>query len=66
MDAIKNILFGKVSNRGVRLKTRKKFKIEFKLPPQKTVTFNVVQKKEKKETPKKVNTYSYTVQIKPQ
>lgn len=29
---IKNVHFGPVKNRGIRLKTRKKFRIEFKLP----------------------------------
>jgi protein TonB len=29
---IKNVQFGSVKNRGVRLKTRKRFRIEFKLP----------------------------------
>ena len=29
---VNNVQFGKVKNRGVRIKTRKKFRIEFKLP----------------------------------
>jgi TonB family protein len=53
---IKNVHFGAVKNRGLRLKTRKKFRIEFKLPvteksagqsPQRQVSYQVSPSKKK-------------------
>ena len=61
---LKNIQFGGVKNRGVRVKAKKRFKIEFKLPPQPKVNFSVTKKKnvDNEQTTKK--SYSYTIQIK--
>ena len=62
---IKKTRFGGAKNRGVRLKTRKKFKIEFKLPEQQKITYQLTSsstKKPKDDTPAK--TYSYTVKLK--
>lgn len=60
---IKNIQFTGVKNRGVRVKTKKRFRIEFKLPPQKKVNFNLVKTKpdSKKNVPDK--TYTYTLKL---
>lgn len=58
---INNIRFGGVKNKGVRIKTKKRFRIEFKLPAEKTLKYNLV--KEKKVSTEKDNTknYSYTI-----
>ena len=62
---IKNIRFGSVKNRGVRLKTKKRFRIEFKLPPQNKIQYEFKPKNETgKET--KISSpggYSYTIQM---
>lgn len=60
---IQNVQFPKVKNRGVRVKTKKKFRIEFKLPPQKKVNFQLTNKKVKEAEPKTSKTYSYTISI---
>lgn len=64
---LNNVKFGKVKNRGRRVKTWKKFKIPFKLPrhtSQKKIVYNIVkgknsEKKEKENAPK----YSYKIKI---
>ena len=63
---IKNIHFGGVKNRGVRLKTKKRFRIEFKLPPESKIKYEITSKKAvpKPENKKKSTGYSYTIQIK--
>ena len=62
---LKNTRYTSVRNRGKRVKTKKKIRIEFKLPPRKTVNFEVVSKKTdestKKTTPK---VYSYSINYK--
>ncbi len=63
---IQSVRFGSVKNRGVRLKTRNRFRIEFKLPPQKKIAYTVNRTKKPSlpETKKQVKvTYSYTVVI---
>ncbi len=67
---IKNVQFGGVKNRGVRLKSKKKFRIEFKLPPQtkqKTsynYSYNKTQDTKPKENlPNKKPGYSYTIKL---
>ncbi len=69
---IKNVQFGGVKNRGVRLKTRKKFKIEFKLPPKRKVNYNftkptssdVDNEKNSQKKPAQNQKYSYSITIK--
>lgn len=61
---IKNIQFPKVKNRGVRVKTKKKFRINFKLPPQKKVNFNLVKTKPVENKPIPTKSYSYTIELK--
>ena len=62
---LKNTRYTSVRNRGKRVKTKKKIRIEFKLPPSKTVSFEIVSKKKdeptKKTTPK---VYSYSINYK--
>jgi len=64
---IKNVQFGSVKNRGVRLKTRKRFRIEFKLPQrQKKISYSVTpeQKTASPENGKQSGkTYSYTIRM---
>ena len=65
---IQNVHFGSVKNRGVRLKTKKKFRIEFKLPPQKKINYNLTKTNDiKKENDEKESSagkkYSYSVKI---
>ena len=64
---IKNVRFGGVKNRGVRLKTKKKFKIEFKLPPKRKISYNLTkttskEKNDQKE-PEQNQKYSYSINI---
>ena len=69
---IKNVQFGGVKNRGVRLKTRKRFKIEFKLPPKrkvsynltKTTSFDVGDQKNSEKKPAQNQKYSYSITVK--
>lgn len=63
---IENVQFGVVKNRGVRLKTRKKFKIEFKLPSQRKISYNLTKTNQKEEKPvtnkaEKNQKYSYSI-----
>jgi TonB family protein len=64
---IKNVQFGSVKNRGVRLKTRKRFRIEFKLPPQKKkVSYSVTPAQKTPSSdkqPQSGKTYSYTIRM---
>lgn len=63
---LRNIHFGGVKNRGIRLKTKKRFRIEFKLPKQSNIQYvykskNKENKEETKSIPPK---YSYTISTK--
>lgn len=60
---IKAVQFGKVKNRGMRVKTRKKFRIEFKLPPQKKINYTVVKSDPNLQSEKNTITFSYTVRF---
>ena len=60
---IKNVQFGGVKNKGVRIKTKKRFKIKFQLPPENKVNYNLVMKKDKEPKSDVVKSYSYTIQI---
>jgi protein TonB len=59
---IKGIKFGGVKNRGIRVKTTKKFRINFTLPKS-NVTYNYVKNKIEKHTGQQPKKYSYTIQI---
>jgi TonB family protein len=63
---IKNIHFGAVKNRGLRLKTKKRFRIEFKLPPQNKIHYEFKPKNKVEDETKnsKPGGYSYTIPIK--
>jgi TonB family protein len=59
---IKNLKFGAVKNKGIRLKSKKRFKIKFQLPPENKISYNLVQAK--KSVSEKEKTYTYTIKIK--
>ena len=62
---IKSVRYTSVRNRGKRVKTKKKIRIQFKLPPRKTINFEVVSKQNtedlKQMSPK---VYSYSIKLK--
>lgn len=63
---IGNLQYGAVKNRGVRVKSRHRFRIEFRLPkPKKTLKYTY--KHTLKQTPEQSNkpkTYSYRINVK--
>jgi TonB family protein len=59
---VNNVQFGSVKNKGLRLKTKKRFKIKFQLPPESQITYQFVDKKTANPKPSVTN-YSYTIQI---
>lgn len=60
---IKNVQFGKVKNRGKRVKIRRKFKIEFKLPPNRKINYSITENKNKKVDKNDRNKYSYSIKL---
>ena len=60
---IKSVKFGAVKNKSVRLKTKKRFRVQFKLPPEKSIIYNFVENKEKSPQTETLNNYSYSIQI---
>ena len=62
---LENTRYTSVRNRGKRVKTKKKIRIEFKLPPRKTVNFEVVSNKKDEPTKKTTSkVYSYSINYK--
>jgi TonB family protein len=59
---IKNVRFGGVKNKGLRVKTKKRFKIRFQLPLESQINYQFVDKKTADTKPFATN-YSYTIQI---
>ena len=60
---IKNVRFGGVRNKGLRVKTKKQFRIKFKLPLENVVNYSLVIKNDEKPQTETVKSYSYTIQI---
>ncbi len=63
---IKNVQFGSVKNRGMRLKTKQRFRIEFKLPPQKVLSYTVIPTKkpaQEKQPKAAIPAYTYTIRM---
>ncbi len=62
---ISNLQYGSVTNRGVRLKSKHRFRIEFKLPkPKKTIKYTYRQTpKQVPAVQNKTTTYSYDINI---
>lgn len=59
---IKNVQFGGVKNKGLRVKTKKRFKIRFQLRPESQINYQFIDKKPANPKPSVAN-YSYTIQI---
>lgn len=62
---IENIKFGGVKNRGLRLKTTKKFRIKFELPKEhkKSIHYNLVPSKNTTSEKQGSKNYSYSIKI---
>jgi len=60
---IKNVRFGGVKNKGIRLKTKKRFRIKFQLPPVERIIYDLVNKNEKIIKPETSKTYTYTIHL---
>ncbi|MBW6537303.1 MAG: energy transducer TonB [Mariniphaga sp.] len=63
---INNIHYGAVSNKGVRVKTRQRFRIEFRLPEKKkSVSYHLKKSLKTKPSEQKpeIKRYSYTINI---
>lgn len=61
---VKNIHYGAVKNKGIRLKTRHRFRIEFRLPHgRKSITYHLKKSPEIENQDQKTNLkgYSYTI-----
>jgi len=61
---IKNVRFGAVKNKGVRLKTKKRFTIKFQLPVENRINYQLVNKKEEATKTDIIKNYSYSIQLK--
>jgi len=60
---IKSVKFGAVKNKSVRLKTKKRFKIQFKLPPENRINYHFVENRENAPKTETIKNYSYSIQI---
>jgi TonB family protein len=60
---IKNVRFGGVKNRGIRLKSRKIFKINFKLPQEPNVKYILVKPENNTSKKHQCITYNYTIKL---
>lgn len=60
---IKSVKFGSVKNKSVRLKTKKRFKVQFKLPVENTISYHFVENKENSPKTETFKNYSYSIQI---
>lgn len=58
---IANIKHGSVKNRGVRLKTSKRFTVVFKLPPETVINYQIVSKKPVSNLKTEEKKYSYNI-----
>jgi TonB family protein len=60
---INSVRFGTVNNKGIRLKTKRQFRIKFQLPPENKINYQLVS--HSKETNQKENAkkYSYTISV---
>ncbi len=60
---IQSVKFGSVKNKSVRLKTKKRFKVQFKLPVENTISYHFVENKENSPKTETLIYYSYSIQI---
>ena len=61
---IKSVRFGGAKNRGFRIRSRKKFKIEFRLPRKQSVKYNLTKSKKNNTDNNPARSYSYTIRSK--
>jgi protein TonB len=61
---INDIRFGAVKNKGVRIKTQKRFKIKFQLPPENKINYHLVSQPVKVNEKVSGKNISYTITIK--
>lgn len=60
---IKSVKFGAVKNKSLRLKTKKRFKVQFKLPPENKINYQIATGRKEDNKPVTIKTYTYTIQI---
>lgn len=60
---INNIRFGAVKNKGIRLKTKKQFRIKFQLPVENSVNYELISKSKDKNISLSTKKYSYTIKL---
>lgn len=58
---IKCLKFGSVKNRGIRLKTKRKFRIRFQLPNTTEIKYSLKNKTDKKDKETTPRIYNYTI-----
>jgi TonB family protein len=60
---VKNVQFGAVKNRGIRLKTKKRFKIKFQLPLENQIKYHLVNGKKESPVPGNDRNFTYTINL---
>lgn len=60
---INNIHFGAVKNKGIRLKTKKQFRIKFQLPVENNVSYELKSEPNDKNISLSTKRYSYTIKL---
>jgi TonB family protein len=60
---VKSIHFGSVKNKGIRLHTQKRFRINFKLPSQQKIKYNFVKTEDNTNPKTKLQSYSYSIKL---
>lgn len=60
---INNIRFGAVKNKGIRLKTKKQFRIKFQLPVENNVIYELRSESKDKKISLSTKKYSYTIKL---
>ncbi len=58
---IKSMKFGNVKNRGVRIKTKRRFRIRFELPPTQEIKYSLVKNNTKTDNKSNQQSYTYTI-----
>lgn len=61
--SINNIRFGAVKNKGIRLKTKKQFRIKFQLPVENNVIYELRSESKDKKISLSTKKYSYTIKL---
>jgi TonB family protein len=61
---IRNVSFGAVKNKGIRLKTKKRFCIKFQLPPESIINYQVISKPKEAKQDGQEKKFSYSILLK--